>query len=146
MCGIAGIFNKTNDPASHEIIEAMVHFLKHRGPDDQGVRKCDESGEVIFGHTRLSILDLSQSGHQPMYSPATGGTLTYNGECYNYLDLRRELSGQGVTWQSETDTEVVLRAYEHWGYAAFKRLRGMFALAFWDSTKQSLVLARDPFG
>jgi asparagine synthase (glutamine-hydrolysing) len=146
MCGIAGIFDKTNAHASPGIVEAMVNCLKHRGPDDQGIRKCVAGGEVIFGHTRLSILDLSQSGHQPMSGSETGVCLNYNGECYNYLDLRRELSVSDIEWRSDTDTEVVLRAYERWGHAAFKRLRGMFALALWDSNRQTLVLARDQFG
>jgi asparagine synthase (glutamine-hydrolysing) len=118
----------------------MNQAQRHRGPDDCGIASC---GAVILGNTRLAIIDTSTAGHQPMTDPQTGNWITYNGETYNFKDLRCEL---GDPWVSNTDTEVVLRAYAKWGIDAFARLRGMFALAIWDEQKQTLVLARDPLG
>lgn len=112
----------------------------HRGPDDSGVY---ESQKVVLGNTRLAIIDTSANGHQPMHDPETGNAITYNGEVYNFKDLRREIDAD---WFSNTDTEVVLRAYQNWGVQAFQKLRGMFALALWDEAKQQLLLARDPLG
>lgn len=115
---------------------------QHRGPDDHGVASC--TGKVVLGNTRLAIIDTSSAGHQPMKDPQTGNWITYNGETYNFKDLRRELDDE--PWFSNTDTEVVLRAYRKWGIAAFHKLRGMFALAIWDDRKHTLLLARDPLG
>lgn len=136
MCSISGIFGLT----SSEAVQRMNAAQKHRGPDDQGVF---QAGNVVLGNTRLAIIDTSAAGHQPMIDPETGNCITYNGETYNFKDLRTELRGE---WLSNTDTEVVLRAYRKWGVDAFRRMRGMFALAIWDQTKQELVLARDPLG
>jgi asparagine synthase (glutamine-hydrolysing) len=123
----------------------MNHAQKHRGPDDQGVCRCEfDGGEVILGNTRLAIIDTSIAGHQPMNDPQTGNWITYNGETYNFKDLRHELNDE--PWFSYTDTEVVLRAYSRSGCDAFRKLRGMFALAIWDDQKQTLLLARDPLG
>jgi asparagine synthase (glutamine-hydrolysing) len=123
----------------------MNHAQQHRGPDDHGIASCtSKRGEVILGNTRLAIIDTSTAGHQPMNDPQTGNWITYNGETYNFKDLRRELDRE--PWTSNTDTEVVLRAYRHWGSNAFRKLRGMFALAIWDEQKQTLLLARDPLG
>jgi len=113
---------------------------RHRGPDDQGIF---HDGKVILGNTRLAIIDTSTSGHQPMHDPQTGNWITYNGETYNFKELRKELGGE---WVSNTDTEVALRAYGKWGVDAFRKMRGMFGLAIWDAKKQTLVLARDPLG
>jgi asparagine synthase (glutamine-hydrolysing) len=113
---------------------------KHRGPDDHGVV---QSGHVVLGNTRLAIIDTTSAGHQPMTDPETGNCITYNGETYNFRELRRELGGE---WFSNTDTEVVLRAYARWGVNAFRKLRGMFALAIWDHARQTLMLARDSLG
>ena len=118
----------------------MNDAQKHRGPDDQGIAEC---GRVVLGNTRLAIIDTSEAGHQPMNDPATGNWITYNGETYNFKDLRHDLSGP---WLSNTDTEVVLRAYREFGIDAFRKMRGMFALALWDNQNQTLVLARDPLG
>jgi asparagine synthase (glutamine-hydrolysing) len=118
----------------------MNDAQKHRGPDDQGIAQC---GNVVLGNTRLAIIDTSAAGHQPMNDPVTGNWITYNGETYNFKALRDEMSGP---WSSNTDTEVVLRAYEKFGTEAFSKLRGMFALAIWDNQNQALVLARDPLG
>ncbi len=123
----------------------MNHAQKHRGPDDSGIASCTFAhGEVILGNTRLAIIDTSTAGHQPMIDPQTGNWITYNGETYNFKDLRRELGDD--LWSSNTDTEVVLRAYHKWGIDAFRKMRGMFALAIWDAQKQTLLLARDPLG
>src|SRR5262249_47790219 len=103
-----------------------------------------QGGEVLLGNTRLAIIDTSAAGHQPMNDPATGNWITYNGETYNFKDLRRAIGNE--PWLSNTDTEVVLRAYGKWGVDAFGKLRGMFALALWDNAKQELLLARDPLG
>lgn len=136
MCSIAGILGN----AAREVVARMNEAQRHRGPDDQGVVQC---GDVVLGNTRLAIIDTSDAGHQPMHDPETGNWLTYNGETYNFKELRRELGGE---WESNTDTEVVLRAYAKWGVEAFRRLRGMFALALWDERRNRLLLARDPLG
>src|SRR5215217_2966993 len=143
MCSISGIL--TLGPASRDAVMRMNHAQKHRGPDDCGVASVTfPGGEVILGNTRLAIIDTSTAGHQPMNDPQTGNCITYNGETYNFKALRHELGDD--PWVSNTDTEVVLRAYRHWGVDAFRKLRGMFALAIWDAQKQTLLLARDPFG
>ena len=138
MCSISGIFSI--EPPSLEAVQRMNTAQRHRGPDDQGIFRGDK---VILGNTRLAILDVSASGHQPMTDPESGNCITYNGETYNFKELRKEIDGK---WVSNTDTEVVLRAYGKWGVDAFTKMRGMFALAIWDEKKQTLVLARDPLG
>src|ERR1041384_4858981 len=135
MCSISGGFTICADA-----VVRKSEAQKHRGPDDQGVV---DRGQVVLGNTRLAIIDTSAAGHQPMHDPVSGNWITYNGETYNFKDLRRELGGE---WASNTDTEVVLRAYGRWGADAFSRLRGMFALALWDHAKKRLLLARDRFG
>jgi asparagine synthase (glutamine-hydrolysing) len=139
MCSISGVLSIAGD-GSAKAVQRMNAAQKHRGPDDQGVF---QTGNLILGNTRLAVIDTSPAGHQPMHDPATGNCITYNGETYNFKDLRRELGGE---WLSNTDTEVVLRGYQTWGTDAFRRMRGMFALAIWDETKHELVLARDPLG
>ncbi len=128
-----------------DVVQRMNAAQAHRGPDDRGVARCESfGGEVVLGNTRLAIIDTSPAGHQPMKDPETGNWITYNGETYNFKELRREIGSS--QWFSNTDTEVVLRAYHKWGVDAFRRMRGMFALAIWDDAKQRLVLARDPLG
>ncbi len=139
MCSISGVFSIGGD-GSAEAVQRMNAAQRHRGPDDHGLF---HAGNVILGNTRLAVIDTSPAGHQPMHDPETGNCITYNGETYNFKDLRRELGGE---WLSNTDTEVVLRAYRHWGIDAFQRMRGMFALAIWDDTNHRLVLARDRLG
>jgi len=124
----------------------MNAALAHRGPDDRGTVVC---GDVVLGSTRLAVIDTSDAGHQPMHDPETGNWITYNGETYNFKQLRNEIDGgdgQGRAWRSSSDTEVVLRAYREWGIDAFRRLRGMFALGLWDERRCELLLARDPLG
>ena len=135
MCSIAGICG-----GSADAVVRMNRAQRHRGPDDQGIVKI---GPVVLGNTRLAIIDTSTAGHQPMQDPASGNCITYNGEIYNFKELRREIGGE---WVSGTDTEVVLRGYSKWGVDLFRKLRGMFALALWDNQKQQLLLARDPLG
>jgi asparagine synthase (glutamine-hydrolysing) len=133
-------------------VERMNAALRHRGPDDQGIVELRDCANAEFevrmclGNTRLAIIDTSDAGHQPMHDPETGNWITYNGETYNFQELRREIGDEFGPWRSHTDTEVVLRAYRKWGVEAFGKLRGMFALAIWDVQKAQLVLARDPFG
>lgn len=128
----------------------MVNAMNHRGPDDRGVwcspAEASAAVTVSLGNNRLAILDLSPSGHQPMHDNEGNLSITYNGEAYNFRELRKELGQTRGEFRSHTDTEVVLRAYRQWGSGSFDRLRGMFAMAIWDSRRQELVLARDPIG
>jgi asparagine synthase (glutamine-hydrolysing) len=125
----------------------MVGSLHHRGPDDQGLERilCGES-EVILGSTRLAILDLSSAGHMPMRDDASGNWVVYNGEVYNFAEIRAELVARGETFQSDTDTEVVLKAHRTWGDACLMRFQGMFAFAIWDARERQLLLYRDGRG
>ncbi|HEX7329893.1 MAG TPA: asparagine synthase (glutamine-hydrolyzing) [Pyrinomonadaceae bacterium] len=138
MCSIAGVFGA--EQISADPVVRMNRAQRHRGPDDEGVA---ELGKVVLGNTRLAIIDTSAAGHQPMHDPETGNWITYNGETYNFKELRNEIGGE---WISNTDTEVVLRGYGKWGVDVFQKLRGMFAMALWDNQKQQLLLARDPLG
>ena len=138
MCSVCGVFSSWS--LTRDAVVRMNEAQRHRGPDDQGIANL---GRVVLGNTRLAIIDTSAAGHQPMHDPETGNWITYNGETYNFKELRTELGGE---WLSNTDTEVVLRAYRKWGVDAFCRMRGMFALAIWDAARQQLVLARDPLG
>jgi asparagine synthase (glutamine-hydrolysing) len=144
MCGIAGIFRYGSDrPIETTVLREMVSRLRHRGPDDEGTVVSGRSG---LAHTRLSILDLSPLGHQP-FSDETGRyTLVYNGEIYNYLELKTWLEGRGHRFRSRTDTEVVLRGYMELGPGCVERLIGMFAFALWDARAETLFLARDRIG
>lgn len=146
MCGIAGIIGaKAGSPKAEEAISAMLRSLRHRGPDDEGLWQ-GKSGEARFAHARLSILDLSAAGHQPMSTPDGRFTITFNGEIYNFAELRAGLVAQGVPLRSHTDTEVILNLYIQDGPACVKKLRGMFAFAIWDEHERSCFFARDPFG
>lgn len=125
------------------ILERMTGLLAHRGPDDAGHYIA---GRIGLGHRRLSIIDLSEGGHQPMSNDDGSLWITYNGECYNYRELARELRAAGVSLRTQSDTEVLLRLYERDGERFLERVDGMFALAIWDSRRQSLFLARDRIG
>src|SRR5437868_3604868 len=118
MCGIVGIWMKGAHADALKAVERGISALTHRGPDDIGLLEtlqAENETAVIFGHRRLSIIDLSQAGHQPMEDSESGLCITYNGEIYNYLSLRKELENVGREWASHTDTEVVLRAFAKWG-------------------------------
>ncbi len=144
MCGIAGAINLRGEPVPdlERALEVMGELIAHRGPDDQGIW-THPRGHVGFAHRRLSIFDPTPRGHQPMTDPA-GRVVTYNGEVYNWPELRTELGGDG--WGTQTDTEVLLRAHERWGTDAVDHLRGMFAYALWDEPGDELALVRDRFG
>ena len=142
MCGLAGIVSSKGQPDLADLERASAR-LRHRGPDGCGMMADARCGLV---HRRLSILDVSQAGHQPMRAAPLPLWIAYNGEVYNYRSLRDELSTRGWKFKSDCDTEVVLKAYAQWGPAAVSRLRGMFAMAIWDARERSLFLARDRFG
>lgn len=144
MCGLLGSFKKTN---SLNLFEAAMSTLNHRGPDDCGFEKYElAEGQVILGHTRLSIIDLSSGGHQPMTSYDKRYTLVFNGEIYNYKELREELKAKGHIFNSESDTEVLLVAWYVWGEACINRLTGMFSFSIFDREKNTLTCVRDAFG
>ena len=148
MCGIFGIFTR-NGGISRETLKTAVRSLAHRGPDDSGtvlIAGSPDRCQIGFAHTRLSIIDLSPLGHQPMQDEPTGNWIVYNGEIYNFRELRAELEAAGNRFHSHSDTEVILTAYRMWGEDSFARLRGMFALALWDASRQILLLVRDPMG
>lgn len=144
MCGIAGIVNFDGAPVDRETVERMTSTLAHRGPDGSGVWV---RGNLGFGHRRLAIRDLSDAGRQPMVDDDARVAVTYNGEIYNDLDLRRDLSREaGTVFRTTCDTEVIAPAYRQWGKDAFLRFEGMFALALWDEVNERVILARDPIG
>ncbi len=143
MCGIAGWFGEVRDQRyAEQDIKNMMQAIAHRGPDGKGFKVM---GNTVFGHTRLSIIDLAD-GAQPMSSISGDVTITYNGEIYNYRELRNNLIKQGFTFQSNSDTEVILNLYLHKGDSGFELLRGMYAFALWDERRQMGLLARDPIG
>ena len=143
MCGIAGVVAGRDRDSSY--ISAMTGSLRHRGPDDLGVwRSADK--RVALGHRRLSIIDLSPLGRNPMRLEGTGLWITYNGEVYNFRDIRRDLESHGYRFRSQTDTEVVMAAYSRWGVRCLDRFVGMFAFGIWDETRKRLFLARDRLG
>jgi len=143
MCGIVGkvSFHHTPDV---QTVQRITRRLAHRGPDAEGVMMIDNN--AVFGHRRLSIIDLSESANQPMQDDSQRYTIVYNGEVYNYLELRKVLMDTGVHFRTQSDTEVVLYAYIRWGAQCFEKFNGMFALAIWDSFDKILILARDRFG
>lgn len=146
MCGIAGILSADGGVARQaRALERMLCGIRHRGPDDEGLWTAPDH-DAGFAHARLAILDLTAAGHQPMSSPDGRFTITFNGEIYNFQELRRSLEQRGATFRTRTDTEVILKAYEAEGPACVERLRGMFAFALWDARDRSCLLARDRFG
>ena len=149
MCGIAGIIGRI-DEANRAALARMNGAMVHRGPDDQGTWTSPPDGRgfgCLLAQRRLSILDLSPCGHQPMIDPVTGQAIVFNGEIYNYADLRQELMKSGEQFQSSGDTAVMLRALGQWGARdAIAKLRGMFAFGLWDEKSRRLVLGRDPLG
>jgi asparagine synthase (glutamine-hydrolysing) len=142
MCGICGIVNLHGEPVSREALLRMTHRLEHRGPDDLGI---ETFGDLGFGHTRLSIIDLSPAGHQPMANADGSVWITYNGELYNYQALRAELQSHH-SFRSQSDTEVIIHAYETWGDDCVKRFNGIFAFAIYDRSRRRVFAARDQIG
>jgi len=145
MCAIAGILRTGEDARDEGALGAMQAALAHRGPDDAGTWRS-RGGEALFAHNRLSIIDLTPAGHQPMSSADGRLTIAWNGEIYNHAQLRESLSANGAAFRTRSDTEVILRAYEAHGTGCLAMLRGMFALAIWDEASRSCLLARDPLG
>jgi asparagine synthase (glutamine-hydrolysing) len=143
MCGIAGLIHLNGEPVSPVILKKMTDAIVHRGPDGEGQWI---EGNIALGHRRLAIIDLSPAGHQPMITCDQRCVLSYNGEIYNYLELRTELEAAGYWFRSKTDSEVVLHALAHWGPDALLKFNGMFALALWDRKEKTLLLARDRYG
>ena len=142
MCGICGFLNFGASRVDERLLDAMVHALRHRGPDDEGVFRDAQLG---LGHARLSIIDLS-AGHQPMGSADENLWITFNGEIYNYIELRRELEERGHCFASHSDTEVILHCYQEYGMECVQRFNGQWAFAIWDKQKQRLFLSRDRLG
>ncbi len=143
MCGITGLLDLSGAPISPVTLQKMTDAIAHRGPDGEGHWI---EGNVGLGHRRLAILDLSPAGHQPMINADHRYVLSYNGEIYNFRELRAELQREGYWFSSQTDSEVVLNALAHWGPDALLKFNGMFALALWDRKRQQLLLARDRYG
>src|SRR5579863_3529718 len=149
MCGIFGIVGR-NAPIAEGLLERATQSLAHRGPDDSGTILLRDSVpapvEIGLGNRRLAILDLSPLAHQPMHDAETGNWIVYNGEIYNFRDVRAELEQCGARFISHSDTEVLLKAYARWGEQCLARFRGMFAFAIWDARRHRLFIARDPMG
>ena len=148
MCGIFGIV-ACNSGIPDGVLERGTQSLAHRGPDDSGtivLRDSTANAEIGLGNRRLAILDLSPLGHQPMHDAETGNWIVYNGEIYNFRNVRDELQEAGTSFVSHSDTEVLLKAYARWGAECLAKFRGMFAFALWDARQHRLFLARDPMG
>lgn len=147
MCGILGAFARSGTGISQKKVDAALAAIAHRGPDDAGAERYRvDSGEIMLGHTRLAIIDLSSAGHQPMHSRGGRYSIVYNGELYNYKELKDELRAAGHQFSGGSDTEVLLAAWETWGYASLPRFIGMYAFAVLDRNEDKLICVRDPFG
>src|SRR6516165_10093471 len=145
MCGIAGWL--LNSPGSCGVadLQRMLDVISHRGPDDRGTHIVENRG-VALGHNRLSIIDLTQGGHQPMVNTGNGDVLSFNGEIYNFHELRCDLEAKGYRFRSQSDTEVLLLAFAAWGTECVRYIRGMFAFAIWRPAERAIFLFRDPMG
>lgn len=154
MCGIAGFYLKDSsmcERGAYQVVSDMCSAISYRGPDDRGIKlfgfsqECD-APKVGLGHNRLSIIDLTSAGHQPMANEDGSVWLTFNGEIYNFLELKDQLLGQGHVFKSRSDTEVIIHSYEEWGRECVSRFNGMFAFGLWDAKRRSLLFARDRMG
>jgi len=147
MCGIAGWYGISIGPEAHAFVEAAVEAQRHRGPDHTEVEELSaDRASALFGHNRLSIIDLSEAANQPMWDAEKRVCIVYNGEIYNYLELRAELQALGHAFLTQSDTEVILESFKRWGPDAFSRLNGMFAFSLFDQADGALWLVRDRFG
>jgi asparagine synthase (glutamine-hydrolysing) len=148
VCGIGGAVGVRGEAEARRLAAALVGRMGHRGPDSSGehLEPLAGGGFLSLAHTRLSIIDLTDAASQPMTDPDTGNVIVYNGEVYDFRDLRRGLEAEGVRFRSSSDTEVVIRGYARWGRGVLDRLRGMFAFAVWDAGRRELFCARDRFG
>ena len=142
MCGISGIVNLNGSLVQAEEIEKINDLIKHRGPDDEGYFF---EKNLAFGHRRLAIIDLTDAGHQPM-SFKERYVITFNGEIFNYIELREELKELGYVFETSTDTEVILASYDKWGKEAVSRFNGMWAFALYDRSQNIIFCSRDRFG
>ena len=148
MCGITGIFGNLREENLSKAVSEMTKTLSHRGPDDKGIW-IDAANKIALGHRRLSIIDLSSAGHQPMASPCGRFNVIFNGEIYNHLKLRKLLNSQNNThhWSGHSDTETLVTAFSQWGVEkTLDQLVGMFAVAVWDAQEKELTLIRDRLG
>ena len=143
MCGIAGIISLNKEPILKNTLISMIDSIRHRGPDGEGYWINDNIG---IGHCRLSIVDLSKNANQPMIYDNNRYILSYNGEIYNYLELKIQLKKAGFIFRTKSDTEVVLYSLIHWGSNAIKKFNGMFAFAFLDNNEKKLLIGRDRYG
>ena len=143
MCGVTGFLAFKDLLVHRSDLIKMTNSLNHRGPDSQNFYYTKLVG---LGHTRLSIIDLTDAGSQPMYSHDKKIVISYNGELYNFLEIKNKLIREGISFDSTSDTEVLLRSYQKWGTKSFEKLNGMFAFAIWDSRIQKLFLVRDRLG
>ena len=146
MCGIIGYIDFSGRPIERHIFDRMTNVLAHRGPDDKGIKMFQGKPFVALGHRRLAIIDLSPNAHQPMSNEDEGIWIIYNGEIYNFMEIRKDLENRGYLFKSKSDAEVVIHAYEQWGEHCIQRFNGMFAFAIWDLTKKKLFVARDRLG
>jgi len=144
MCGIVGYAGRPG-MVSVDLLTGMRDAIAHRGPDATGIWSAPDGG-VVLGHQRLSIIDLSPTGAQPMQNAARSRVVVFNGEIYNHHELRQELASRGVCFVGRSDTEVLLAAYDAWGERCVERLRGMFAFAIYDQVRNVLFMARDRAG
>ena len=138
MCGISGITTNYDS-----LVIKMILDTSHRGPDSSGIYS---DNSVTLGHCRLSIIDLTSNANQPMSNVHESLVISYNGEIYNFLKIRSQLQNQGVSFKSNSDTEVILKLYEKEGLESFNKLKGIFAFSIWDKKKDRLIIARDPMG
>ena len=162
MCGLIAYLKTSDRPLDPRLIEVMTHTMEHRGPDDFGMCFVGREGPVLWrsahnlpefrekgvamGHRRLSVFDLTEAGRQPFLSPSKRFTMVFNGEIYNYVELRDELVQHGFHFSTDCDTEVLIAAFEKWGTDCFQRLNGYWAVVIWDDQAKELVVARDRLG
>ena len=145
MCGFVGFSSAVDFDRFQADLDRAIDSIGHRGPDDSGVFIDDQQG-VGLGHRRLSVIDLSPAGHQPMISDDGKSVIVFNGEVYNYSEIKNELTGFGHQFEGASDTEVVLKAYIQWGVECLEKFIGMFAFAIWDKTSKKFFIARDRLG
>lgn len=142
MCGICGVFDFRGGAVQRDLVRKMSNAIRHRGPDGEGLYVC---GQIGLGHRRLSIIDL-QGGNQPITNEDDSMAIIFNGEIYNFVELREELEKNGHVFKTRSDTEVILHAYEEWGIDCLDHFNGIFAFAIWDQKQKRLFIARDHIG
>ena len=143
MCGIAGYISRENKNNFKKKLTKMVHAVSHRGPDGKGFFYSNKFG---FGHRRLSIIDLSENGIQPMHYHDSNLVIIHNGEIYNYIEIKKTLKNEGYIFKNNTDTEVILAAYHFWGFDCVNHFNGMWSFALYDKKKEIIFCSRDRFG